>query len=52
MVGYYSRVAAIDLVVNRFISHYDGNCQIISLGGGYDTLFFRLHVCAYHFRDL
>ena len=44
LLGYYSRVVAIEMIVTRFIRQYEGNCQIISLGGGYDTLFFRLYV--------
>ncbi|KAK8811205.1 hypothetical protein WA538_005364, partial [Blastocystis sp. DL] len=41
--GYYSRVAAIEEFVTRFIHHYDCDCQILCLGAGYDTLLFRLH---------
>lgn len=44
IIGYYSRVKALEMIITRFISHYDRKCQIISLGGGYDSLLFRLHV--------
>ena len=39
--GYYARSASVAYIVEKFIeSHADG--QIISLGAGYDTLFWRL----------
>ena len=50
-VGYYSRVAAIEIIVKRFIQECQGQCQIVNLGGGYDTLFFRLHVIAHEEND-
>lgn len=48
--GYYSRVAAIEEFVTRFIHHYDCDCQILCLGAGYDTLLFRLHACVWSTR--
>ena len=44
ILGYYSRVVAIELLVERFINRTGNKCQLICLGGGYDTLYFRLHV--------
>lgn len=40
--GYYSRVAAIWQLVNDFLRATDGQGQIVNLGAGFDTLFFRL----------
>jgi len=42
--GYYARVAAMDMVISRFLDNIEGEpCQIISLGAGSDTTFFRLN---------
>ncbi|GAB5360879.1 hypothetical protein AAMO2058_000665400, partial [Amorphochlora amoebiformis] len=55
--GYYSRVAAFDTVIHDFLSRYGTigktqtstakadskiTCQIVSLGAGFDTTFFKL----------
>jgi tRNA wybutosine-synthesizing protein 4 len=44
--GYYIRCKAISEVISTFLcdsSTSDGWKQIISLGAGYDTSYFRLH---------
>lgn len=40
--GYFARVAARDEVVTQFLDLCNKNCQILSLGAGSDTLYFRL----------
>ena len=44
--GYYARVAAIQCIIQQFIdtAHVDGGgrVQVVSLGAGFDTTFFRL----------
>ncbi|CAI4224059.1 unnamed protein product [Auanema sp. JU1783] len=41
-IGYWARVAAVTKLVTDFIKSTDGKCQIISLGCGFDTLYWRL----------
>lgn len=42
--GYYIRAKAINCVVTTFIEHHPlGKTQVLSLGAGFDTTFFRLH---------
>ena len=40
--GYYSRVAAMDTVIDRFEKFFGEDRQIVSLGSGSDTTYFRL----------
>ncbi|MTV29019.1 class I SAM-dependent methyltransferase, partial [Nitriliruptoraceae bacterium ZYF776] len=40
--GYYVRVQTFEAIVSRFIQECDHACQIVNLGAGSDTLFFRL----------
>lgn len=40
--GYYARVHGIKLLIDQMIKLTDGNCQIVSFGAGFDTLFWRL----------
>ena len=44
--GYFARVAAVDLILRRFTAVArrtgDGRSQIVSLGAGFDSTFFRL----------
>lgn len=40
--GYYVRVHGIKGIIDKVISLTDGQCQVISLGAGFDTLFWRL----------
>lgn len=40
--GYYARVVAIKHLLDKAIQVSGENCQIISLGAGFDTLFWRL----------
>jgi tRNA wybutosine-synthesizing protein 4 len=49
--GYFARVAAVDLILQRFVATCrrtgDGRSQVISLGAGMDTTFFRLYAAAF-----
>ncbi|XP_063225579.1 leucine carboxyl methyltransferase 1 isoform X2 [Bacillus rossius redtenbacheri] len=40
--GYYARVKGVESLINKFIKKVGNNCQIINLGAGFDTLFWRL----------
>jgi O-methyltransferase involved in polyketide biosynthesis len=41
--GYYARVAAVQTLVSQFLDHVKGNkAQIVSLGAGFDTTYFRM----------
>ncbi|UYV81021.1 LCMT1 [Cordylochernes scorpioides] len=40
--GYFARVAGIKLLIDQFIEKTGMNCQIVNLGAGFDTLFWRL----------
>ncbi|XP_014663738.1 PREDICTED: leucine carboxyl methyltransferase 1-like [Priapulus caudatus] len=40
--GYYARVMGVKHLLQQFIQMTGGACQIISLGAGYDTLYWRL----------
>ncbi|KAH3806062.1 leucine carboxyl methyltransferase 1-like [Dreissena polymorpha] len=41
-IGYYARVKALKLLLKKFITVTDGKCQVVSLGAGFDTLFWNL----------
>ncbi|CAA84295.1 Leucine carboxyl methyltransferase 1 [Caenorhabditis elegans] len=41
-MGYWARTAAIEKYVRDFLNEFDGNAQVVSLGCGFDTLFWRL----------
>ncbi|XP_026758456.2 leucine carboxyl methyltransferase 1 [Galleria mellonella] len=40
--GYYARVRAMEMFIHQFIERCGTKCQIINLGCGFDTLFWRL----------
>ncbi|VDN06331.1 unnamed protein product [Thelazia callipaeda] len=42
--GYWARVTAIKAIVDAFVKFqsYSGRCQVISIGAGFDTLYWRL----------
>ncbi|XP_018094768.1 leucine carboxyl methyltransferase 1 isoform X2 [Xenopus laevis] len=40
--GYYARVQGVNLLLNAFLRKTECNCQIINLGAGLDTTFWRL----------
>ncbi|KAI8437885.1 hypothetical protein MSG28_010567 [Choristoneura fumiferana] len=40
--GYYARVRAVEMFIHQFLERCDSKCQIINLGCGFDTLFWRL----------
>ena len=41
-LGYYARVAGVRTLIDKFLEATDTAVQIISLGAGFDTLFWRL----------
>jgi len=40
--GYYARVKGVEMCIEKFLKKTGDKCQIINLGCGFDTLFFRL----------
>ncbi|KAK8748734.1 hypothetical protein OTU49_015964 [Cherax quadricarinatus] len=40
--GYFARAVAIKILVDKFIEVNNGNCQIVNIGAGFDTLYWRL----------
>ncbi|VDM02053.1 unnamed protein product [Schistocephalus solidus] len=40
--GYFVRVQTFEAMTKRFIQDFNGECQVVNLGAGSDTLFFRL----------
>ncbi|XP_018022887.1 leucine carboxyl methyltransferase 1 [Hyalella azteca] len=40
--GFYARTHSIFLLIQKFIQVTKGDCQIVNLGAGFDTLFWRL----------
>ncbi|CAH2103058.1 unnamed protein product [Euphydryas editha] len=40
--GYYARVKAMEMFIHQFLERCGTQCQIINLGCGYDTLYWRL----------
>ena len=40
--GYWARIEAVGRFVRSFIELHKGNCQIVILGCGFDSLFWRL----------
>ncbi|KAK1931220.1 Leucine carboxyl methyltransferase 1 [Phytophthora citrophthora] len=40
--GYYARVAVVESLVRKFLGAGDGKKQVVILGAGLDTMFFRL----------
>ncbi|CAG9796813.1 unnamed protein product [Diatraea saccharalis] len=40
--GYYARVRAMEMFIHQFLERCDTKCQIINLGCGFDTLYWRL----------
>ena len=41
--GYFARVRAYQILVDKFLSLTNQECQIVNLGAGYDTLYWLLH---------
>ena len=41
-LGYYARVAGVRALIDKFLEACDTTVQIISIGAGFDTLFWRL----------
>ena len=41
--GYYIRSKAVSTVVISFVEEHHSGAQIVSLGAGFDTTYFRLH---------
>jgi len=42
--GYYARVHGVSYLIEAFLKKTECNCQIVNLGAGMDTLFWRLKV--------
>lgn len=42
--GYYARVHGVSHLIKAFLERTECNCQIVNLGAGMDTLFWRLKV--------
>nr|CAG4640981.1 EOG090X08O3 [Eulimnadia texana] len=40
--GYFARVQGILRIVRKFVDQFAHNCQIVNLGAGFDTLYWRL----------
>ncbi|XP_014330448.1 leucine carboxyl methyltransferase 1 isoform X1 [Xiphophorus maculatus] len=40
--GYYARVQGVNLLLDAFLKKTQGHCQVINLGAGLDTTFWRL----------
>ncbi|CAL1528954.1 unnamed protein product [Lymnaea stagnalis] len=40
--GYYARVTSIQLLVEKFLRLTECRCQIVNLGAGFDTMYWRL----------
>lgn len=40
--GYYARVKSVRSLVEQFVAVTGGHCQLVSLGAGFDTLFWQL----------
>lgn len=51
MLGTYLRVTSIRTLVSQFITRFKGDCQVVVLGAGYDTLPFQLHVRPDFFKE-
>lgn len=43
--GYYARVKGVNHLLDAFIRKAECDCQVINLGAGLDTTFWRLKVC-------
>lgn len=41
-IGYYARVKGLRLLLEKFISLTKGKCQVVSLGAGFDSLYWNL----------
>lgn len=44
MAGYAARVHVMDSVLHKFLDAFPGSAQVLSLGAGCDTTFWRLMV--------
>ncbi|XP_001951404.1 leucine carboxyl methyltransferase 1 [Acyrthosiphon pisum] len=40
--GYYARIKGVAMFMDKFLKKTGSNCQIINLGAGFDTLYWRL----------
>lgn len=43
--GYYARVKGVNHLLDAFIRKAECNCQVVNIGAGLDTTFWRLKVC-------
>lgn len=44
LIGYYARVQGVNHLLDAFIRKAECDCQVINLGAGLDTTFWRLKV--------
>lgn len=44
-VGYYARVQGVNHLLDAFLKKTQCDCQVVNLGAGLDTTFWRLKVC-------
>lgn len=40
--GYYARVMGVKALLDQFLTTTNSNCQVVNLGAGFDTLYWRL----------
>lgn len=45
LTGYYARVQGVNHLLDAFLRKTQCDCQVINLGAGLDTTFWRLKVC-------
>lgn len=50
--GYYARVHGVKVLLDKFLKLSGPNCQIVNLGAGFDTLFWRLMDEKAQFKNL
>lgn len=41
--GYYARVQGMKMLLDQFLELTGRNCQVVNIGAGFDTMFWRLH---------
>lgn len=46
LTGYYARVQGVNHLLDAFIRKAECDCQVINVGAGLDTTFWRLKVCS------
>lgn len=49
--GTFARVKGVEMCIEKFLKKTNGNCQIINLGCGFDTLYWRLRDTAHQVKN-